>query len=209
MTLFKGWHTGLASMRNVKLRKTWKQRVRRLRLGRRKTEIIWRIGETADEMVVVSDRLHDLDDVPLAGAKVPIRWWHGADGWRRVEAVKSDDPLTHRMALEINATTAVPFLLNPMGRLIWVERAYHAGNGWCITERYQATVTRFDFYTVSREEVFRRLRLTLEYVRGDEPPPEISYAEFLELDTSSFWDGWKRWFTEWIRFARVSIFGDR
>ena len=160
-------------------------------------------------MVVVSDRHHDLDDVPLAGTRVPIRWWHGADGWQRREAVKGDEPWIHRMALEINATPAVPLPLDPIGRLIWVERAYHGGNGWCFMERYQATVTHFNSYTISREEVFLRLRLTLEYVHGDKLPPEISYAEFLELDTSSFWDGWKRWFTEWIRFARVSIFGDR
>ena len=207
MALFKGWRTGLASMRSAKLRQTWKQRVRRL--GRKKKEIIWRIGETTDEMVVVSDRLHDLDDVPLVGTRVPIRWWHGADGWQRVEAVKSDGPLIHRMALEINATTAVSFLSDSTGRSVSLERAYHGGKGWCVIERYQATITRCNLYIARREEVFQRLQLTLEYFHGAESSAEISYAEFLELGASSFWAGWKRWFEEWVLFARVSIFGDR
>lgn len=207
MALFKGWHTGVASMRNAKLRQTWKQRMRRL--GRRKREIIWRLGETADKMVMVSDRLHDLDDIPLAQTRVPIRWWQGADGWRGVEAVKNDSPLTHRMALEINMTTAVRFLLDSNGRLMMLERAYHGGNGWCMLERYQATLTHCEPYMIQREEVFQRLRLMFEYTLSTESAVEISYTEFLELDVSSFYDGWKRWLTEWIRFAGISIFGDR
>lgn len=207
MTLYRKWHTGVASMRNVKWKQTWKQRVRRL--GRRKKEIIWRIGETAEEMVVISDRHHDLDWVPLTGTRVSIRWWYGADSWRRVEKVKSDTPPTHRMALEINMTTAVPFLMNPIGRSVSIERAYHGGKGWCCIERYQATITRCNLYVATREEVFQRLRLTLEYVQSAESLVEISYVEFLELDTSSFWAGWKRWFEEWVLSARVSIFGDR
>lgn len=207
MALFKGWRTGLASMRNAKLRQTWKQRVRRL--GRRKKEIIWRIGETADEMVVVSDRHHDLDDVPLAGTRVPIRWWHGADGWQRREAVKGDKSLIYRRALEINATTAVRFLLDQIGRSVSLERADHRGKGRCKLESGTAKIVHSSWSVRMREEVYQRIELELNYDQGAPLVREISYAEFLELDNSSFWAGWKRWFEEWVLFARVSIFGDR
>ena len=163
-------------------------------------------------MVVVSDRLHDLDDVPLAGTKVPIRWWHGADGWQRVEAVKGDEPLTYRRALVINATTAVRFLVDPIGRSVSLERANHGGKGWCILESGTAKIVHSGHSGWSvrmREEVYQRIDLELHYDQGAPLVREISYAEFLELDTSSFWAGWKRWFEEWVLFARVSIFGDR
>ena len=205
--LCKRWRTGLASMRNAKLKQTWKQRVRRL--GRRKREIILRIGETENEITTVSDRLHDLDWVPVAGIKSPIRWWIGADGQSQEEVVEDGNPRTHRLAFEINETTEIRFLWFATGRFLHFERAYHRGDGWCVVERGYGKITTYNRYGVTREEIFSRVRLIVEYLPKEESWSKITYVEFLELDTSSLRDGWKRWFREWVLSARVSIFGNR
>lgn len=204
---FKEWRTGVASMRTAKLKQTWKQRARRL--GRRRTEIILRLGQSPDDMVVVSDRLHDLDWVPTISVPLPTRWWIGADGWPRRASV--DDPRNRiqRISFEINSTTEVRFLSDSTGKHIYFEEAYHGGGGWCTLESGSAKIVRSIWSVRRREEVYQRKEIDLEYELPAQMPPEISYAEFLELDTSSFWEGWKRWFEEWVRYAGVSVFGDR
>ena len=194
-------------MRNAKWKRTWRQRGRRWLF--KKKETILRIGETPDEMVIISDRLHDFDWVSVAATKFPTRWWIGADGWHRVEPVEEDTPQRHQLAFEINETTDVRFLWFATGRFLHFERAYHRGGGWCMIERGCGEITIYNRYALTREEVFSRVRLIIEYLPKEDSWSEITYAEFLELDTSSFLDGWKRWFTEWIRFAGVSIFGER
>ena len=204
--LFKRWRTGVTLMRSAKWKQTWRQRARRL--GRSKRELILRIGETPDEMVIVSDRLHDFDWVSVAATKFPTRWWIGADNRPRVEPAEDDTPRSHQLAFEINETTAIRFLWFATGRFLHFERAYHR-DGWCVIVKGCGKITTYNRYTTTREEVFSRVRLIIEYLPKEVSWSEITYAEFLELDTSSFWDGWKRWFTEWIRFAGVSVFGER
>lgn len=171
--------------------------------------MILRIGETSDEMIIVSDRLHDLDWVPVVATKFPTRWWIGADGWTQVEPVKAPMPRNNRLAFEINETTEIHALRLATGHRLYFERAYHRNNGWCVIERGSGTITNYNRYAIAREEVFSRLSLIIEYSPNERTWSKIAYAEFLGLDISSFRDGWKRWFTEWIRFAPVSIFGDR
>lgn len=207
MALYKRWHTGLALMRSAKLKQTWKQRVRRL--GRRKTEIILRLGQSPDDMVVVSDRLHDLDRVPSTSIPPPIRWWRGVSGARRIAPADNQAGRIQRLSFEINCTTETHFLFGATGQYIYFEQAYHGGGGWCTLESGSAKIVHNIWSVRTREEVYQRREIDLEYELPAKPPPEISYAEMLELDTSSFWDGWKRWFGEWVLSARVSIFGDR
>lgn len=203
---YRGWRTGLDSMRAAKLTKTWRQRVRRL--GRRKMETILRLGESQDHMVVVTDRLHDLDWLPRANRPAPYWWWAGRDSWvRRAPDERWKTP-RREINIELNATDESTFLLRSIGSEIRFQHAYHDGRGWCMSDDGTATVVSIDHVVRLRQEVFVRASLRLAVDRAEVEEP-MSYADFLQLDTSSFISGWKRWLIEWIRHPEVSVFGDR
>ncbi len=201
---YRGWRTGLDSMRAAKLQRTWRQRVRRW--GRRKPETILRLGESQDRMVMVTDRLHDLDWVPQASRPAQYYWWIGRDkAIRRAPDERWDAP-PMEVGVELNRTSEIPSL--EAGSTVRMDILYHGGGGWCWSRRGNARVRRSNQSIRTREEVFIRQTAVIAYdeIEADET---ISYADFLQLDTSSFIDGWWRWFTEWVRYARVSVCGDR
>ena len=160
-------------------------------------------------MVVVSDRVHDLDWVETGRRVIPLRWWLGPSGARQIEAVKDGSGLVEYLSFEINSTTETRFLRKEPNRRIYFEIAYHGGNGWCTLESGTAEIVRYIHSVRRREEVYQRFQIDLKYEQSAQPPPEITYAELLELDDSPFWAGWKRWFEEWVLFAGVSVFGER
>ncbi len=204
---YKGWRTGLATMRAAKLRKTWRQRVRRW--GRRKPERILRLGESQDRIVVVTDRLHDLDWVERAVPIAPYYWWMGRDGaiHRRPDE-RWTPPSKQVISIEINATSELGYPWPLMQSQILFEKYYHDGRGRCMSQCGRATILGVGQSVRHREEVFIRLSLILALDDG-ESQTDMSYADFLQMDTSSFVEGWKRWVTEWVLYARVSVFGDR
>ena len=191
-------------MRAAKLKKTWRQRVRRW--GRRKPETILRLGESQDRMVVVTDRLHDLDRVPLAGWPAQLYWWVGRDGAIYRSLDERWDAPSVKIGIELNLTSDLPCL--EAGSSVRMEMIYHDGRGQCWSRRCNARVRRSDQSVRTREEVFVRQMavITCDEVEVD---ATLSYADFLQLDTSSFIDGWWRWLIEWVRYVRVSVFGDR
>lgn len=201
---YRGWRTGLDSMRDAKLKKTWRQRVRRW--GRRKPETILRLGESQDHMVVVTDRLHDLDWVPLAGRPAQLYWWVGRDGAIYRAPDERWGAPSMEVGIELNLTSELPRL--EAGSSFRMEIIYHDGRDWCLSRRGNARVRRSNESIRTREEVFIR---QMAVIACDEVEVDttLSYADFLQLDTSSFIDGWWRWLIEWVRYVRVSVFGDR
>lgn len=201
---YRDWRTGLDSMRAAKLKRTWRQRVRRW--GRRKPETILRLGESQDHMIVVSDRLHDLDWVPQAGRPAQYFWWIGRDRAVYRAPDKRWSAPSLEFGVELNLTSKLPRL--EAGSSVRMEMVYHDGNGWCRSQRGNARVKRSNQSIRTREEVFVR---QMAVIACDEVETDatISYADFLQLDTSSFISGWWRWFVEWVRYVRVSVFGDR
>lgn len=159
-------------------------------------------------MVVVTDRLHDLDWVEHATSTAPYFWWKGRDGAKHVRPDERWNPPSKTVSIEINATSELSDLWPQVPSQILLERYYHAGRGSCMSWRGTATVRRFTPHIRLREEVFIRLLfvLSLEDVEID---TGVSYADFLRMDASSLVEGWKRWITEWVLYARVSVFGDR
>ena len=157
-------------------------------------------------MVAVTDRLHDLDWVPLAGRPAQYYWWIGRDGAIYREPDERSEVPSMEVGIELNLTSELPRL--EAGSSVRMEMIYHDGRGWCWSRRGNARVRRSNRSVQIRKEVFVRQTavITCDEVEADET---ISYADFLQLDTSSFIDGWRRWFTEWVRYPRVSIFGDR
>lgn len=160
-------------------------------------------------MIVVSDRLHDLDWVETVPHIGHVRWWRGAGGSRQIEPVDDSTNRPPRVSFEINLTSETEFLFPPAPQLVYIEESYCTGGDRCILESGTAKIVHGSWSVRTQEEVYQRIELDLNYVQGAPSIQEISYAEFLELDTSSFRAGWKRWFEEWVLFARVSIFGDR
>lgn len=160
-------------------------------------------------MVVVSDRVHDLDWVETGRRVMPLRWWQGPSGARQIEAVKDGSGSAGHLSFEINSTIETRFLYEISNQRIYFELAYHGRNGSCRLESGTAEIVRCIHSVRLREEVYQRIQIDLKYERSTRLPPEITYAQLLELDDSPFWAGWKRWFEEWVLFARVSIFGDR
>ena len=201
---YRGWRTGLDSMRAAKLQRTWRQRARRW--GRRKPETILRLGESQDHMVVVTDRLHDLDWVPLAGRPAQLYWWVGRDGAIYRAPDERWDAPSMEVGVELNLTSELPRL--EAGSSFRMEIIYHDGRDWCLSRRGNARVRRSDQSIRTREEVFVR-QMAVIACDEVEVGETISYADFLQLDTSSFIDGWRRWLIEWVRYVRVSVFGDR
>ena len=203
---YRGWRTGLASMRAAKLTKTWRQRVRRL--GRRKPETILKLGESPEHMVVVTDRLHDLDWVEHAAPMAPNFWWQGRDGAIRRCPDKRWPSPSEIVSVEINATSELGFLRAHTSSQILVEQYHHDGRGWCFSQCSTSAIRRVGYSARLREEVFVRYSLVLVLDDVD-VGTDMLYADFLQMDTSSFVEGWKRWIAEWILYARVSVFGDR
>lgn len=193
-------------MRAAKLKKTWRQRVRRW--GRRKPETILRLGEPQGRMVVVTDRLHDLDWLSRANRPAPYWWWAGHDSWMRLAPDERWKKPPKQINVELNATDESTFLHQSIGSKVRFQHAYHGGRGWCMSEEGTATVVSNEHVVRLRQEVFVRvsLRLAADHVEVKEP---MTYADFLQLDTSPLLSGWKRWFIEWIRHPEVSVFGDR
>lgn len=159
-------------------------------------------------MVVVTDRLHDLDWVEHATPIAPYFWWKGHDGAiYRIPDKRWLSP-SEIVSVEINATPELEFLQARTSSQILVEQYYHDGRGWCLSQCGTSTIRRIRRSAKLREEVFIRWSLVL--VLGDvDVGTDMSYADFLQMDTSSFVEGWTRWITEWILYARVSVFGDR
>lgn len=110
------------------------------------------------------------------------------------------------VGVELNRTSELPRL--EAGSPVRMELIHHGGRGQCWALRGSARVKRSNLSVRTREEVFVRQVAVIAY-DNEEAYGKISYADFLELDTSSFTDGWQRWFTEWVRYVHVSVFGDR
>lgn len=176
------------------------------RWGRRKPETILRLGESQDHMVVVTDRLHDLDWVPQGSQSAQYHWWIGRDGAIYREPDERSEAPSMEVGIELNLTSELPRL--EAGSSVRMEMICHDGRGWCWYRRGNARVRRSNRSVQIRKEVFVRQMAVIacDEVEADET---ISYADFLQLDTSSFIDGWRRWLIEWVRYVGVSVFGDR
>lgn len=159
-------------------------------------------------MVVVTDRLHDLDWVEHPAPMAPYFWWQGRDGAIRRRPDKRWPSPSEIVSVEINATPDLGFLRARTSSQILVEQYYHDGRGWCFSQCSTSAIRRVGYSARLREEVFVRYSLVLVLDDVD-VGTDMLYADFLQMDTSSLVEGWKRWIAEWILYARVSVFGDR
>lgn len=191
---FVGWHFGLDSMRNAKLRQTWKQRLGRF--GRRKPETMIKLGDDHGRMVLLTDRLHDPYFSAVESVHLPFHWWVRADRTVERKPVKEASLPAIHYRIEINHTEVVSFLhrYGQSNRRYIV--AHHQGTGACWTESGSAEIN-CGFYVNPSSDKFARL--VLQIVSHEQPQrQDLSYPDFLMLDDSSFTEGWRRVFYEWL-----------
>ena len=191
---FVEWHFGLDSMRNAKLRRTWRQRLGRF--GRRKPETMIKIGDDQGRMVLLTDRLHDPYFPAVESIHFPFHWWVAADRIVERKSVKEASLPAIHYRIEINHTELVSFLhrYGQSNRRYIV--AHHQGTGTCWTESGNAEVN-CGFYMNPGSDKF--IRLMLQIVSYELPQRQcLSYPDFLMLDDSSFMKGWRRVFYEWL-----------
>ncbi len=191
---FTGWRTGQDSMRKAKLRQTWRQRLRRF--GRRKPETMIKIEDDHGRMVLLTDRLHDPYFPAMESTHRPLRWWVAADGTRKIEPVKGiSSPLIH-YRIEINFTEVVSFLYRHRRSNRRYIIAHHQGVGISWTESGNAEINCGFYMNPSSDKI---ARLTLQIVSCERPDQQdLSYPDFLMLDDSSFTEGCRRVFYEWL-----------